>query len=249
MNKERILGFDVCTADKKELIKEIFDDFINQKQSIIFNINPEIVINNYKDVVYKEKINKEKYQIPDGIGIVYASKINNGNITQRIAGIDFMYSIIEESIKYNLKIFLYGAKSGVAEAAKEELEKKYTGINIVGVCDGYVDENIAIQKINKANPDILFVGLGSPKQDNFIFNNREKLKNVKIIMPVGGSFDVVSNKLKRAPEWIIKLNLEWLYRLIKQPKRIFRQLKLFKFIFCVLIEKFKRKGEEKKCQK
>lgn len=249
MKKEKILGFNVCSENKENLIKEIFQDFTNQKQSIIFNINPEIVVNNYKNISYKEKVNQEKYQIPDGIGIVYASKINNGNINKRIAGIDFMQSIIEEAVKHNSKIFLYGAKPGIAEETKKELERKYVNVNIVGVCDGYVDEDIAIKKINEANPDILFIGLGSPKQENFIFNNKEKLKSVKIMMPVGGSFDVISNRLKRAQEWIIKLNLEWLYRLIKQPKRIFRQLKLLKFIFIILVEKMKRKGEEKKCQK
>ncbi len=241
MEKESIIDFNVCSAKKEKLIEEIFQDYVNKKQSIIFSINPEIIINNYKNTIYKEKLNAEKYQIPDGIGIVYASKINNGNIKERIAGIDFMYNIIEESIKYNAKIFLYGAKEGIIENAKEQLQSKYKDVNIVGVCNGYIDEENAIQQINKTNPDILFIGIGSPKQENFIFKNKDKLKNVRIIMPVGGSFDVVSNTLKRAPNWMIKINLEWLYRLIKQPKRIFRQIKLIKFVIYVLLDKIKTK--------
>ncbi len=241
MIKEKILGFDVCSTSSDELVKEIFQDYSNKKQSVIFSINPEIVINNYKDEVYKEKINGQKYQIPDGVGIVYASKINKGEIKNRIAGIDFMHRVIEESLKYKSKIYLYGAKENIIELAKEQLQKKYDGLNIIGVCNGYVDEETAVQNINEASPDILFVGLGSPKQENFIIENKDKLKSVKIFMPVGGSFDVISNTLRRAPDWIININLEWLYRLIKQPKRIFRQIKLIKFVWIVLLDRVKNK--------
>lgn len=152
-----------------------------------------------------------------------------------------MNEICMTSVNYNSKIFLYGAKPEVAEDTKKQLEKKYIGINIVGVCDGYISEEEAIENIKKVNPDILFIGLGSPKQEEFIVNNKSKLKSVKILMPVGGSFDVISNNLKRAPKWIIKINLEWLYRLIKQPKRIFRQVKLLKFIFLCINNKRKRR--------
>lgn len=237
MNKEKILGFYVCNDSKEHIIKEIYNDYKKNIQNIIANINPEIVINNYKNKEFVENMNNQKFQIPDGIGIVYASKINKGNIKNRIAGIDLMAEICERSIKDKSKIFLYGAKPEIANKAKKELEKKYLGIDIVGVCDGYISEQDAVIQINKAKPDILFVGTGSPRQENFIFENKDKLDSVKIFMPVGGSFDVISNTLKRAPSWIIKMNLEWLYRLIKQPQRIFRQLKLIKFIICVLIHK------------
>lgn len=246
MNKEKILGFDVCISDKEDILNSIFSDYEKSEQNVIVNINPEIVINNYKDKEFVENLNKEKYQVPDGIGIVYASKINKGNIKNRIAGIDLLNDICEKSIKYKAKIFLYGAKPEIADKAKQELEKKYSGINIVGVCNGYTSEEFAVQEIHKHKPDILFIGIGSPKQEMFILKNKQKLDSVKIFMPVGGSFDVLSNTLKRAPNWMIKMNLEWLYRLLKQPQRIFRQSKLIKFVFCVI--KHKKKGS-KKCQK
>lgn len=249
MKKEKILGFDVCNCNEQELIESIFEDYNKNNQIMITNINPEIIINNYKNETYVHNLNSQKYQIPDGVGIVLASKINKGKIKNRIAGIDFMYKIIEESIKYNSKIFLYGAKPGIAEAAKKEFENDFNSINIVGTCNGYVDEEVAIQMINNSSPDILFVGLGSPKQENFIISNMDRLSSVKIFMPVGGSFDVVSKTLKRAPSWIIKLNLEWLYRLLKQPQRIFRQLKLITFMKYVILEKIKEKGEDKKCRR
>lgn len=108
---------------------------------------------------------------------------------------------------------------------------------LFGVCNGYIDEDLAFDKIFKSGADILFVGLGSPKQEEFILKYKNKLKNVKIFMPVGGSFDVISKTLKRAPNWMINRNLEWLYRVFKQPRRIFRHLRLIKFIFLVLLKR------------
>lgn len=231
MDKEKILGFDVCIIDQTNLIKNIFDDFNNNISNFIVNINPEIVTKNYKNADLKNIFNSQKYQIADGIGIIYASKLNKGNVKTRITGIDLMHAICKASVNANASIFLYGSKEGISEIAKLELEKQYKGINIVGTSSGYVDENTIIDKINKTNANILFVGLGCPKQEEFIIKNMAKLKNIKIFMPVGGSFDVISGSLKRAPNWIIKLNLEWLYRLFQEPKRFFRQLNLIKFLF------------------
>ena len=231
MKKENILGFDVCTMNSDELLAGIYEDYKNDIRNFIVNINPEIIVHNYENEEFKKQLNMQKYQIPDGIGVILASKMKKGRIKRRITGIDFMYEICKKSVQTGAKIFLYGAKPGVAELAKKELEKKYPGINVVGVCDGYIEETEAVSIISEASPDIIFVGLGSPKQEEFILKNMDKLEFVKIFMPVGGSFDVVSKKLKRAPDWMIKINMEWLYRLIKQPKRIFRQAKLLKFIF------------------
>ena len=237
MNKEKILGFNVGAYHLKELIDRIFQDYINNEQLFIVNVNPEIAVANYKNETFKEKLNKEKYQIPDGSGIVWASKKKKGNVKERITGIDLMDKICEESQKYSSNIFLYGGKEGIAEKAKENLEKKYQNIKIIGTHNGYDDEKKVIEELKKLSIDILFVGLGSPKQEEFILKNKNKLKNIKIFMPVGGSFDVISGTKKRAPKWIINCNLEWLYRTFQEPKRIFRQFKLVKFVFLVLKEK------------
>ena len=239
MNKEKILGFDVCIINKNNLVKYIFNDFSNGIRNFIVNINPEIAVKNYKEDNFKQILNKQKYQIPDGSGIVWASKKNNGKIKERITGIDLMLKICEKSQQYEAKIFLYGAKKEIVEKAQEELKKTYPQINIVGQCNGYVDEKQAIEQIKKSGADIVFVGLGSPKQEQFIIKYKEELENARILMPVGGSFDVISKTKKRAPKWIIKINLEWLYRLFQEPKRIFRQAKLIKFIYLILREKNK----------
>lgn len=244
MEKESILGYNICISKEDEILNKIFEDYNKGIQNFIVNINPEIIVQNYKDEELKRKLNEQKYQIPDGIGIVLASKIKKGNIKNRITGIDFMNAICKESINNHGKIFLYGAKPEVAEKAAIELKKIYNEINIVGTLDGYGSKKVAIKKINDSGADILFVALGCPRQEKFILENKEVLTNVKIFLPVGGSFDVISNTIKRAPNWIIKLNLEWLYRLIKQPWRLFRQMRLIKFIILVIIEKRTKHNEK-----
>ena len=149
-----------------------------------------------------------------------------------------MESICENSIKNKYSIYLYGAKEDSVKKSKDNLEKKYKNINIVGYVNGYRNESDVIKDINKSKPDILFVALGTPKQEEFIINNKEKLKNIKIIMPVGGSFDVISGNLKRAPLIFRKLKLEWLYRMLKEPKRFVQVFKLIYFILLVLFRNF-----------
>ena len=241
MNKETILGFDIITYNTEKLIENIFNDYSKNEQLFIVNINPEIVVSNYKDEEIKSIFNKQKYQIPDGSGIVWASRKNHGDITERITGIDLMQRICEKSQNYNARICLYGGKEEIAEKAKQELAAEYPKINIVGTIDGYREWSQVIKKIKELKPDILFVGLGSPRQEDFIIKHKEELKEVKIMMPVGGSFDVISKTKKRAPEWMIKRNIEWLYRLFKEPVRVFRQIKLIKFMWLVVINK-KKKG-------
>ena len=181
MDKEKILGFDVSTYNSEELLNKIYQDYLNNEHLFIVNVNPEIAVKNYKKESFKENLNKQKYQIPDGAGIVWASKRKKGNIKERITGIDLMLKICEKSQEYKSKIFLYGAKQEVIGKAREELIKTYPKINIVGQCNGYVDENDAVDQIKKSGADIVFVGLGSPKQEDFIIKYKETLENVSSI--------------------------------------------------------------------
>jgi len=233
MKKENILGFDICTSKEEILITNIFSDYKKKEQLFIVNINPEIVVANYKNEEFKAKLNEQKYQIPDGSGIVWASKKKKGNIKKRITGIDLMLKICEKSQDYASKIYLYGGKEGIADKAKIELERQFPKIEIVGTANGYQEEDRVLENLKKTQIDILFVGLGSPKQEEFILKHKNELKKIRMIMPVGGSFDVISKSKKRAPQWMQKCNLEWLYRLIKEPQRAFRQLKLIKFIWLI----------------
>lgn len=237
MNKEKVLGFDVCIDEEEKLIENIFKDYANHEQHFIVNINPEIAVTNYKNEELKTKLNKQKYQIPDGSGIVWAIKKKYKKECQRITGIDLMQKLCEKSQEYSSNIYLYGSAEGIADKAKIELKKSFPNIHIVGTSNGYEYTEDVVKKIEKMPIDILFVGIGSPKQEEFILKYKDRLKNIKILMPVGGSFDVIGKSKKRAPKWMQKYNIEWLYRLFQEPKRIFRQFKLIKFVYLVFKEK------------
>lgn len=230
----KILGFKVCELEEKDILNNLDKDLKNNKQNIIYNINPLIITNFYKNEKIREDFNKQKYQIPDGYGIILASKMKDNNIKKTIPGIHLFESICELASNKGYKVFLYGSKEKVIIDAKKALEKKYIKIKIVGTINGYVKESDAIKAIKKVNPDILFVALGSPKQENFIINNKNLLKQIKIIMPIGGSLDVISGNTKRAPAFYIKYHLEWFYRMIKEPKRIKQNIKIINFVFLVI---------------
>lgn len=237
MNKENILGIDVNVTTYEDLKLSLINDIENNKKSFIVAINPEKILKSREDKNLKELLNKATYQIPDGVGVIYASKLKKGNIKSRITGIDCMDMLCNLADEKKYKVFLYGAKKEVISKAKEKLIEKYKNIQIVGTIDGYEKDNDKIIKeINNSKADIVFVALGSPKQEYWITENMDKTC-AKVFQGVGGSFDVISGNIKRASMWAQKHGFEWLYRLIKEPKRIFRQAKLVKFLALIIFSR------------
>ncbi len=232
--KENILGIQVNTEGYAELLPRIFSYIEQKEKAMIVAINPEKVMKASKDQSLHDLLNRAEFQIPDGVGIIIASKLQKGKIRERVTGIDLMLRICEEAANQQKSIFLYGAKPGVADEAKSELEKRYPDINISGTLDGYEkDEQIIKQTINDAKPDILFVAMGSPRQELWIEENRDDLHPF-VYQGVGGSFDVLAGNIERAPESFQKAGLEWLYRLLKEPSRIKRQMELPKFLVKII---------------
>lgn len=228
--KEKVLGIKVNTENYDELIEEIFGRIERKEKSLIVAINPEKIIKAKEDPALKKLLNDAEFQIPDGIGVILASKIQKGQITSRVTGVDMMMRLCAEAAKRGKGVFLYGGKPGVADKASEKLKELYPEINIAGTQHGYEKDNDKIiAKINEAKPDILFVAMGSPKQENWINANRDNLYPT-IYQGVGGSFDVLAGNVKRAPEAFQKMGLEWFYRLMKEPKRIKRQMALPLFL-------------------
>lgn len=228
--KETVLGINVNTENYDELLPMIFDRIETKEKSLIVAINPEKIIKAKNDPALKKLLNEAEFQIPDGIGVILASKIQKGQITSRVTGVDMMMRLCEEAEKRQKPIFLYGGKPGIADKAAEKLKELYPSIIISGTQDGYEKDNEkVIAKINEAKPDILFVAMGSPKQENWINVNRGQL-HPTIYQGVGGSFDVLAGNVKRAPEAFQKIGMEWFYRLMKEPKRIKRQIALPLFL-------------------
>jgi N-acetylglucosaminyldiphosphoundecaprenol N-acetyl-beta-D-mannosaminyltransferase len=232
--KENFLGVDVCTLNYKQITSSIIEDIDQRKKSFIVAINPEKIMKAKEDDSLRTLLNKADYQIPDGIGVILASKLKGGSIRERVTGIDLMLAICKEAETHGKSIFLYGAAPGIADSAKVELAKQFPALRIAGTLDGYVkDETVIKETINSANPDIIFVALGSPRQENWILAHMNELAP-SIYQGVGGSFDVISGRIKRAPEFYQKFGMEWLYRLIKEPWRWKRQLLLPKFLMEVM---------------
>ena len=152
-------------------------------------------------------------------------------------------SLADNACKYDKKVYLYGAKKEVIEKTVNVLKEKYIKLNICGYMSGYSKEKDVLYDIKKCKPDYLFVGIGSPKQEEFIIRNEMLFRNISVIMPVGGTFDVVSGLKKRAPIIYQKLHLEWLYRMIKEPKRIKDNVKILKYLYLVI---FKNGGKDEK---
>ena len=235
MNKESFFGVDVSVLTYELLRTKIIEDIKNNVKSTIIAINPEKLMTARKNLELKKLLNSSTYKIADGVGVVIASKIKRRNIRSRVTGIDCMDMLCQLSNDKGYKIFMYGAREETISKAKVNLKNKYPNIKIVGYINGYEkNKDLIIKKINEAKPDILFVALGSPKQEFWIKENMEKL-DVNIFQGVGGSFDVLSENIKRAPKWMQNIGLEWFYRLIKEPSRIGRQLKLFKFLILIAL--------------
>jgi len=237
---ETILGSDVDVLTPSGLLESIQRDLQQRRQVRIVAINPEKIITCRKDSAFQALLNGFEYKIPDGIGIIWASKLHQGSIKERITGIDTMLALCELAQKQQVRVFLYGSKAEVLALAKTQLETRYPGILIVGTLDGYQnDQEKVLSTLNEAAPDLLFVALGSPKQEHWISDNRTRL-NACVLMGVGGSYDVISQQKERAPAGFRKLGLEWFYRLLKEPSRLFRQTKLVTFAWMALTRWGKR---------
>lgn len=203
--------------------------------SAIYTPNPEIIMAAYEDNAFRDILNDADICTPDGIGVVYASRMLKDPVPERVPGFDLTCGLLESIAGTGEGVFLFGAKPGVAEIAKEKLEERYPGLLVSGVHDGYFkeeDEEDIVRQINESGAKLLLVCLGAPKQERWIHQHKGDLK-VNLCMGVGGSLDVFAGTVKRAPEFFIKLNLEWFYRLCKQPSRIGRFVALPKFILTV----------------
>ncbi|WP_368248188.1 WecB/TagA/CpsF family glycosyltransferase [Clostridium perfringens] len=238
MYKE-LLGYKIFSDNKEELLKEIE----NKKRVNIISGNPEVLYNGIKNEFLRNSFTKEDALIiPDGVGTLLAAKINGIDITEKIAGIEVMNMLLEEARDKNLKVFLLGAKEEILIKCKEKIKENYDGINIVGSNNGFFDLDNCddlIEKINESKADILFVAMGAPRQEVFIEKYKDKLC-CKILMGVGGSFDVFAGNVNRAPQFMINIGMEWLYRVAKEPWRIKRLGSIPKFLLLSLKERGKR---------
>lgn len=245
--KTKILDVPIDVITEEQALNKLLYYLSNEskKNHLIVTPNPEMVMRAKKDTEFMQIIKEADLAVPDGIGIVIASKLNKEKLIERVPGCDLILSLFD-NVKEETTVYILGAQPGVPEKAMKNIEAKYKNIKVVGLKHGYFgveEENTIIEEIKNLNPDILLVGLGFPRQEKFIYKYKNELP-VCISMAIGGSIDVMAGVVKRAPKIFRKLGLEWFYRVLCQPKRIFRIASLPIFVFNVLINKI---FQDRKC--
>lgn len=201
--------------------------------------NAEMAYEALHDEAFREVLNSADLVLPDGAGVVLGAKILKTPLKQKVAGIEFAQNMLPVYEELGSRLYLLGSKPGVAELAAEKMLEKHPKLVICGTADGYFkDEDEVVRKINEAKADALYVCLGAPKQEYFMYRHKDEL-NVRLMAGLGGTLDGIAGTVKRAPKWMIKLQLEWLYRLIKEPRRIGRMMRLPKFVFAAFRKRMK----------
>lgn len=199
------------------------DNLKNNMKTFVVTANPEtFMISEKNEDVRKMLLDKETVMVPDGIGVLKAGKKIGYNIEERITGIDIANELLKFGNEQKKSIYLFGSKQEVIDSMKIVIKEQYPNLKLVGTSNGYVtDKDKVFDEIVKFEPDIVLVALGIPLQEMLIYKHLNRFKK-GIFVGVGGSFDVMSGMKKRAPKIFIKLNLEWLYRIMKEPKRLKR---------------------------
>jgi N-acetylglucosaminyldiphosphoundecaprenol N-acetyl-beta-D-mannosaminyltransferase len=235
----QLFGFSFYDGDLPELL-EVLENKIEKKEKVqVITANPEILSRGFKEEELNKVLKEAEIVVADGIGVVVASRILGEAISNRLPGIEIGEALMRRGEEKGWRFYFLGGKEEVASKAVKELRIKYPQLKIEGFHHGYFkDDEEVIEDINRANPHVLFVGLGSPRQEYWIRKNREKV-NALVMMGVGGSLDVWSGTKKRAPQWVRNLNLEWAYRVICEPQRLRRVVPAF-LSFMQIIWKNKR---------
>ena len=233
MNRIDVLGVGFDNVTMAEAVEKCEKMLEGSSSNLIVTPNPEIVMKAKNDPEYKEILNKASLVIPDGIGIIKGANILGTPLKERVAGYDLICNLLEKHKDGDKTFYFWGSKPEIAEIAKKKLEEKYPNIRIVGVDNGYFDDEKKkeiINRLSELKPDVLLVGTGFPRQEKLI-NEMLPLNIFKIAIGCGGSIDVLSGTVKRAPKLFIKLHIEWSWRLIKEPTRIGRMMVLPKFLW------------------
>lgn len=229
-----VLDTQVDCVDMEGALKFV-DHYIKNCDQVgtILAVNPEKIYALRKNSFLKDFFAKASILVPDGIGIVLAMRLK-GYRAARVPGADLMQQICALAEIKGYRIFIYGAKEEVNRVAVDRLRERHPAIRIVGRANGYIadaDMNNLVKQINDSKAEILFVAMGSPRQEEWMCNHLVKLKTVKICQGIGGTLDTIVGNVKRAPLQLQRIHLEWLYRLIQQPARAGRQVRLLKFVW------------------
>lgn len=243
----RILGVRIDHVDMKEALKKATENINPLKPFVIVTPNSEIVVKANQEKELLKFIENAGMVVPDGIGLVIGSKLVKQPLKERVTGIDLMVELVKYASLNKKSVYFLGGKPGFADQAAEKLKEQFKGLQVAGTHHGYfkgihtgarghAEEMAVIEDIKSKKPDMVFVAFGAPKQEYFIDAYKDVL-GAGLLMGVGGSLDVISGNVKRAPQVYQKMGMEWAYRLAKEPWRIKRAGALPIFALNVLIKK------------
>lgn len=238
-----VLGVMVDNATMSEAVAQLSEYIDTTDAHMVVTPNAEILHLAYYDKEFCDVVNSASFVSPDGVGVLYAARILKTPLKEKVPGCELGYNLLFEAAKKGAPVFFFGASEGVAELCAKNLLEKIPGLKVAGTRNGYftdAENDEIVNEINQSGAKVLWVCLGAPKQEKWMYQNREKLK-VGVMLGLGGSMDVYAGVAKRAPKIFIKLGCEWLYRLIKQPKRFKRMLNIPKILLVAKKQAKRRK--------
>jgi N-acetylglucosaminyldiphosphoundecaprenol N-acetyl-beta-D-mannosaminyltransferase len=236
IEKRSILGIDISLVNASDTIETIDGYIRDGRPHMVVTADSSCVVMAQSDRKLREIVNSADLVTPDSIGILWAAKRFGTPLPERVSGVDIVQHLCEKGATSGYRVYILGAAPGIADAASENLRARYPGLQIVGTHHGYFKPDEAesvVASIKECKPDILFVAMGIPVQEKWIFDHLAEL-DIPVSMGVGGTFDVISGKVKRAPKWMQRNGLEWFYRLASNPRKIRKCIALPVFILMVL---------------
>ncbi|MEK4513113.1 WecB/TagA/CpsF family glycosyltransferase [Paenibacillus sp. FSL K6-2524] len=231
-----IFGVPFCKWGMKETVSYLSEVVSSGRPHQVITANPIMMMAAKEDPAYKKMMQQADLIVPDGTGVVWAAKMGGVPVTERVPGFDLLHELMKQGDRHGWRVYLLGASKEVIQEAARRLALQYPTAEIVGYRDGFFgpeQDREVIDNIVQAAPHLLFVARGADTQEPWIAKHKKEL-GVPVVMGVGGSFDVISGRTKRAPMLFRKLKIEWLYRLLKEPTRFRRMLALPKFALWVL---------------
>ncbi len=236
-----ILGVYVHAVTMGEALRVVEAMTVSDEPHQVVTVNPEFIMTAQRYHEFKEVLNNAALSFADGIGVVWASRLLGCPIRERVPGVEMFEHLVAMAAERGLRVFLLGAATGIAEQASRVLQQRYPGLFVSGTFAGSPkpeDDSAICEMIERAKPDFLFVAYGAPYQDLWIARNQPRL-HMRVAMGVGGTFDFIVGKARRAPKVLRVIGLEWLYRLMREPWRWKRQLALPRFAVSVLLQRLR----------
>jgi len=237
-----VLGYPLCVGEPRDVLELLWQLFETKVQTHVVTLNAEMILAAQREPDAQKVLRRGDMYVSDGVGLTWAARMLRKYTVHRYPGIDLAFDLMAKLAKHQGSVYLLGSEEGIAQTAGERISEQLPGLSIVGTADGYfssAEEQAVVERIRDAQPDLLLVGMGCPKQERFIAEHRDDLQ-VPIMVGVGGALEVFAGRRSRAPRWMRGTGLEWAYRSMQDMSRFKRLGMLPRFVFLVLRQAMRR---------